>query len=256
MSLDVTPSPIPVLLVDDDAFVRQGLRQYLEFQGPFVAREAGDVRSALAMLNDWQPRVAVLDIVLPAAGHLRAESQAALGLELAFQLKERDAALGIVLFSAHEIWYESFFKLVQRGYNGLAYLLKGQSPKKFIYAMQSVALGEIVVDDEVMHAANRFWNRDQLLNQLSTPAERPLLAEAFDRYARLNETQKRLVAGIGSSLNAQALGKMLGLTPATIDKYTSRLYSELGLAEEIQSPVRPMAVVVKLALMTRLLGMA
>lgn len=119
-----------------------------------------------------------------------------------------------------------------------------------------MALGEIVVDDEVMHAANRFWNRDQLLNQLSTPAERSLLAEAFDRYARLNETQKRLVAGIGSSLNAQALGKMLGLTPATIDKYTSRLYSELGLAEEVQSPVRPMAVVVKLALMTRLLGMA
>lgn len=248
---------LQILLVDDDAFVRRGLRQFLEMHSQCEVREAGDVRSALMALNDWQPQVAVVDIALPPAGNLRADSQAALGLELALKLKEHAPNLGVVLFSAHEIWYEAFFRLVQRGYNGLAYLLKGQAPRKLLQAVQAVAQGEIVVDDEVLQAAKRFWNRDQLLNQLATPAERPVLAAALEIYPNLSETHKKLVAGIGSSLNVAALARLLDVTSGTIEKYNSRLYAELGLAEpQLAGEVRPVAVVVKLALLVKLLGLA
>lgn len=250
-------STLPILLVDDDAFVRQGLRQYLEMHTLCEVREVGDVRSALRLLADWQPRVAVVDIALPLSANLRADSQAALGLELALKLKERDNSPGVVLFSAHEVWYEAFFKLVQKGYNGLAYLLKGQSPQKILRAVHAVAQGEIMVDDEVLQAANRFWNRDQLLNQLATPAERPLLAEALACYPRLTDTYKKLVAGIGNSLNGAALARLLDVAPSTIEKYNSRLYAELGLSEpHLNSQVRPVAVVVKLALLVKLLGLS
>src|SRR6185436_13776999 len=83
-----------VLLLDDDALMRQGLSQYLRTCG-YETLEAGTAAEAKALTRNIRPSIAVLDILLSNA------ELSGSGLQLARALKSENPALGIVLFSAY-----------------------------------------------------------------------------------------------------------------------------------------------------------
>jgi DNA-binding NarL/FixJ family response regulator len=83
---------IRVLLVDDDVFVRQGLRQYLE-QSPdiAIAGEAGDGEEALRLVEGLAPDILLLEVELPGLS----------GVEVARRLQAASAPVRVLALSAH-----------------------------------------------------------------------------------------------------------------------------------------------------------
>jgi CheY-like chemotaxis protein len=99
--MDALSNRASVLIVDDDAFNREGMRLYLT-RHSFAVAEAGDEATALALAQQQRFDIAVLDIAIPPLPNQRAHSTHSTGIRLAHHLKQHDPRIGIVLFSAYE----------------------------------------------------------------------------------------------------------------------------------------------------------
>ena len=91
---------IRVLLVDDDAFNREGVRLYLTREGLDVV-DAGDEAAAWEMAQTQPLDAAVVDISIPPDSHSPSRVAYSFGIRLANRLKQAYPSLGIVLFSAY-----------------------------------------------------------------------------------------------------------------------------------------------------------
>ena len=126
--MDALTNRASVLIVDDDAFNREGMHLYLTRHG-FAVAEAGDEATALALARQQRFDIAVLDIAIPQHPNQRAHSTHSTGIRLARRLKQHDPRIGIVLFSAYEDRGQEVLKLMEEvGTSGLAYVLKGCAP--------------------------------------------------------------------------------------------------------------------------------
>src|SRR4030066_2100337 len=105
-------SPIRVLLADDHAVVRQGVRQFLEASGEIVVlAEAGDGEQALRLVREHHPDVAVLDIQMPRLS----------GIDVARTIRTERLPVGVLILTACDD--EPYIRAVlQAGANG--YVLK------------------------------------------------------------------------------------------------------------------------------------
>jgi CheY-like chemotaxis protein len=111
--MDALTNRASVLIVDDDAFNREGMHLYLTRHG-FAVAEAGDEATALALAQQQRFDVAILDIAIPQWPHQRAHPAHSTGIRLARRLKQHDPRIGIVLFSAYEDRGQEVLKLMER----------------------------------------------------------------------------------------------------------------------------------------------
>ena len=125
---------IQVMLVDDHAMVRAGIRRFLEkAENIQVIAEAGSVQEAQRLLTHQQPDVVLIDIKLPDAS----------GIELVRRLRSQFPQLRMMMVTAYDD--EPYIKAaLQAGANG--YLLKSAAPVDVIAAVQRIANDEAVID--------------------------------------------------------------------------------------------------------------
>ena len=124
-----------ILLVDDDALMRDGVQRYLRMVGGYVVVEAATTVEAQALARTLAPVAAVVDITLTP------NASRDTGLLLARQLKNEFPALGIVLFSAFSDYLPEVLRWQNEGRLGIAYLLKGCPPSELLLALQTVLSG-------------------------------------------------------------------------------------------------------------------
>ncbi|MBP7687190.1 MAG: response regulator transcription factor, partial [Thermoflexales bacterium] len=111
-----------LLLVDDHAVVRSGLRMLLENQaGLEIVGEAGTGREALALVKELQPNMVLMDIGLPDMS----------GIEVTRQIKQQWPGVSVVALTIHED-EEYFFKMLQAGVSG--YVPKRAAPEELLTA--------------------------------------------------------------------------------------------------------------------------
>src|SRR5689334_3277448 len=115
-------TPLAILLVDDDAFNREGVRLFLSREG-FQILEAGDEATAWDIAQQQTPAVAITDLCLPPDPQTPSRPSHNCGVRLAHRLKDAYPAMGIILFSAYEDRGSEILDLIRAGQRGVAYKL-------------------------------------------------------------------------------------------------------------------------------------
>ena len=194
--------PVTVLLVDDHALVRQGVRAFLETQSDItVVAEAGSGEEAIRVATEHAPDVALVDLIMPGMD----------GVEATRRLTARSPRTSvIVLTSYHDD--EHVFPAIQAG--ALSYILKEVGPRELADAIRKAASGEAVLHPRVatrvvreLHGARRgepnvFHNlSDRELEVLRLIAEGLSNAEISGRLFISEKTTKNHVSNILSKLH-------------------------------------------------------
>jgi DNA-binding NarL/FixJ family response regulator len=235
-----------ILIVDDNAFNRDGVALYLRSRG-FRTLEAGDEAEAFALAESRRPWAAVVDIVIPTDGDNKALTSESVGLNLVRRLKKMDAMLGIVIFSAYEDRSSQVWELIRDGIRGVAYLLKGNRPEKLLQALYDTVAGRVILD------VNGVITRNELIRDVRahlTPAERPWVERAVQLIPLLSPRELDIASLLANSQNNQGISEVLGIKAKTVENHVSRIYDKLGLGDvETESPMLRKAILLAKAFM-------
>lgn len=194
-----------LLLADDHAIVRRGMRALVEAHPPFeVVAEAADGPEAIALCELHRPDVAVLDVAMPRLS----------GIDVAARVRKMDPPPGIVMLSMHAD--ESYvLRALQAG--AQAYLLKDATDEDLIPAIRAVARGR------------RYFSE----------AVSSLLAEEFvaklqqrgltDSYELLTDREKEVLLLIAQGRSNKEVATALDLGVSTVETHRSNLMQKLSL---------------------------
>jgi two-component system response regulator NreC len=159
-----------VLLVEDHAIVRQGIKSLLEEEADIiVVGEAGDGSQAVRLVEQLRPDIVLMDLSMPGMD----------GVEATRQIRARFPDIRVVVLSMHEN-EEYVFRVLRAGASG--YVLKRATTSELVLALRAVAAGstflspaisEILIGDYVQRA-KASDQRDEILDIL-TPREREVL---------------------------------------------------------------------------------
>ncbi len=195
---------VRVLLADDHAVVRAGLRNALEGLGELdVCGEVDDGPSLLAALVELRPDLLLIDVTMPQFDPL-----AAIG-----DIRARYPAMKILVVSAYDddIYVQGLLGAGVHGYH-----LKDQPLGDLRLAVQRVLAGE-------------RWIAGSLIDKLlgHTGPEAPALA--------LTHRQREILRLLQQGLDNQSLSQQLGLSVKTIENHLTRLYRQLGVQSRLEA---------------------
>jgi DNA-binding NarL/FixJ family response regulator len=198
---------IRVLLVDDHAVVREGLRTFLELQdGISVVGEAGDGSEGVAAAERLRPDVVLMDLVMPRLD----------GVGAMRELRRRlPSARVIVLTSFTD--EEKLLPALQAGAAG--YLLKTAEPAELARAVRAAHAGEALLDPTV--AA-------RLLASIAEPRD------AGSREA-LTPREREVLALIGRGYANKRIALELGIAEKTVKTHVGHVLAKLGVSDRTQA---------------------
>jgi DNA-binding NarL/FixJ family response regulator len=200
-------STIRVVLVDDHAIVRTGLKAVLGAAPEIeVVGEASGGHEALSLLARTPADVVVMDLSM-------AEGD---GISATRALTKSDAACPRVLvltMHAEEAYLEA---VLEAGASG--YLMKSTADRELVDAVRAVARGEVFVHPSAVHVLAKGARR------------REEHATDRARYGRLTDRERAVMQLIAEGYTAPEIGEQLSISPKTVDTYKQRINDKLGLA--------------------------
>lgn len=202
-------APIRIVLADDHAVLRAGLKSLLSAQPDLeVVGEAGDGIDCISLVTDLDPDVIVLDINMPRCG----------GLEALPAIREASPECKVLVLTMHDD--PAYLRSVLKA-GGSGFLLKQSAAEELLSAIRWVAGGGLYVHPK--HAR-------LLLDQaMADNARRETDDERHERYASLSarETEIFRLTALGHS-NAET-AEMLSLSVKTVETYKARMMKKLAL---------------------------
>ena len=203
--------PISVLLVDDHAMVRQGVRAFLVTQPDLsVVGEAGSGEEAVKLAAQHIPDVILMDLIMPDLD----------GVETTRRVKQVSPRSQIVvLTSYHED--EHIFPALKAG--ALSYLLKDVSAEELASAVRKAAIGEAILHPRV--AA-------RVIKELQGKRE-----DALNPFTELSERELEVLKLIADGLSNAEMASRLVLSEKTIKGHVSNILSKLHLVDRTQAAV-------------------
>jgi NarL family two-component system response regulator LiaR len=201
-------NPIRILLVDDHAVVREGMRAFIQIKPDMeVVGEAADGIEALEKANDLDPDVILLDIVMPRLD----------GIGTIKALKEQGSQARILIITSFAE-DEQIFPAIKAG--ALGYLLKDSQPQELIQAIRDVNRGEPSLHPTVAL---------KLMNELDREPQLPPTEEP------LTERELEVLKLIAQGQTNREIGEQLHLSERTVGKYASSILDKLHLANRTQA---------------------
>jgi len=195
---------IHVLLADDHAVVRQGIRQFMEEAGDIeVIAEASDGAEALRLVEAHQPDVAVLDIRMPEVT----------GVEATRRIKERFPQVRVLVLTAYDD-DPYVFALLQAGADG--YVLKTASGDELVRAVRTVHQGGTALSPEIAAKVVR-----------QATSRRP--EGAADQVEPLTTRELEVLRLAAQGLTNRAIGHRLGISHRTVQGHLANIYGKLGV---------------------------
>ena len=211
------PEPrVSVLLADDHAAVRQGVRQFLEADRALqIVAEAGDGREALRLIREHQPHVAVLDIRMPGLT----------GIEVTRQVRAERLPVGVLILTAFDD--DPYVQAVlQAGANG--YVLKSADARDLIDAVKAVHEGRSVLDPAIAH---------KLLARLARPA-----SPADLPLASLTERELDVLRLAARGQTNKAIGAQLDISDRTVQGHLAKIYDKLHASSRTEAVMRAVSL--------------
>jgi NarL family two-component system response regulator LiaR len=203
--------PITVLLVDDHAVVRQGVRFFLESQEEFtIVGEAESGETAVKLAAEQIPDVVLMDLVMPEMD----------GVEATRQVKKISPRSQIVvLTSYHDDEY--IFPALQAG--AISYILKDTRMEELAEAVTRAAHNEVTLHPRV--AA-------RIIQELHG-----VKRDDVNPFTELTNREMEVLKLIADGLNNQSIAKQLTITEHTVKGHVSNILSKLQLADRTQAAV-------------------
>jgi DNA-binding NarL/FixJ family response regulator len=202
--------PIRVLLVDDHALFRAGLRLLLEhMSGVEVVGEAADGREALRVAKKTQPQVILMDISMSGLN----------GLEATTQVSQECPESRVIVLSMH-ISAQYVTQALRAGAAG--YLLKDAAAAELEQAVKTVARGESYLTHEVSQHVIADYRRRITPGEASAHAETPS-SEA------LTSRQREILQLIAEGRTTKEIAALLHRSEKTIEAHRSRLMNQLDI---------------------------
>ena len=206
---------IRLLLVDDEAMVRTGLRLILETEDDLrVVGEAATGYEAIEQADRLQPDVVLMDVRMPRMD----------GVEACRRLVEASDAK-VVILTTFDL-DEHLFAAVRAGACG--FLLKASPPDELVTAIRAAQAGNALVEPRMTR---------RLLDEF---ARRPAMAPAGQVPALLNELTEReldVLREMARGLSNVEIGQQLYIGEATVKTHVTHILAKLGLRDRIQAVV-------------------
>jgi DNA-binding NarL/FixJ family response regulator len=205
---------VKVVIADDQALVRAGLRMILESQGDIeVVAEAGDGEEALAACKQHHPDVVLMDVKMPRLNGLEAlRRMAALG--------DSTKVLILTTFDLDEYVYEA----LRDGASG--FLLKDVRPAQLIEAVRGVMDGDALLAPSVTR---------RLIEKFMQASRSP--AATASLVGRLTPRESEVFKLVARGLKNSEIAETLFLSESTVKTHVARLLSKLELRDRAQAVV-------------------
>jgi len=205
---DKISNPIHILIVDNHAVVREGLRSFIQIQSDMeVVGEAADGREAVEKALELEPDVILMDIVMPRLD----------GIGAIEQLDQADCPSRVLVITSFAE-DDQIFPAIKAG--ALGYLLKDSSPQELVQAIRDVNRGEPSLHPTIALKLMNEINREQEL----PPTEDPLTERELD-----------VLKLIAQGYSNREIGEQLHLSERTVGKYVSNILDKLHLANRTQA---------------------
>lgn len=212
---------IRVLIVDDHLMVRKGLRLMLEEEGEDMepVGEAADGEVALALIEETQPDVVLMDVRMPKLD----------GILTLQQIRATWPQIAVLLLTTYND-DDLIMRGLQAGAHG--YLLKDTSGSTLLNAIRSAARGEILVRPEILA---------RVLSH-TTPA-----THAFPGAIALTRREREVLIGLAQGERRKEIALRLQISERTVRAYLTNLYTKLN----VDSRSAAVAAAYELGLLTR-----
>jgi DNA-binding NarL/FixJ family response regulator len=198
-------STIRVVLVDDHAIVRTGLKAVLGAAPEIeVVGEAAGGREAVALLSGLAADVVVMDISMGEGDGISATR--------AVTANETGPRVLVLTMHAEEAYLEA---VLEAGASG--YLVKSTADRELVEAVRAVARGEVFVQPSAARVLAQGARR------------REENASDKARYERLTDRERAVMRLIAEGYTAPEIGERLTISPKTVDTYKQRINDKLGL---------------------------
>jgi DNA-binding NarL/FixJ family response regulator len=204
---------ISILLVDDEALVRAGLRMILETADDLtVVGDAADGHAAIAAVDRYRPDVVLMDIRMPGLDGLAATSA----------IRRRADPPSIVVLTTFDT-DDYVFRALEAGATG--FLLKDTPPQELLRAVRLAAAGDAMLSPAVTRQViDRFTAEDRTRRR----------RDALARLDGLTEREREVLVEIGRGrANAEIAGR-LHMSEATVKTHITHLFEKLAATNRVQ----------------------
>lgn len=200
-----TPDYIRVVLADDHAVVRAGLKAVLGTARDIeVVGEARDGDEAVALAERLKPEVVVMDLTM-------GESN---GADATKQIVARGLPSKVLVLTMHAE-EDYLVPVLEAGASG--YLMKNAADRELVDAVRAVARGDIYVRPAAARVLAKGLTR------------KDPLAEEREKFERLTERERDVLKYTAQGYSAPEIGEKLHISAKTVDTYKQRIHEKLGL---------------------------
>jgi DNA-binding NarL/FixJ family response regulator len=198
---------IRILIADDHAVVRDGLRMILETHGDIrVVAETSDGMETVKKVKTANPDVILMDISMPNLN----------GIEATRRIVEHHPAIKVVILSMHST-AEDIFRALQAG--AIGYLLKESAGAEVIQAVMSAHAGKRYLSRKVDDIVIDSYIRERRMDTATSPLE------------LLSSREREVLQMVAEGKTSSEIAAILFLSAKTVETYRSRLMQKLGLKD-------------------------
>lgn len=210
----MSETPIRVILADDHAVVRAGIRQFLERAKDIqVVGEADDGEQAQELIQEHHPDVAILDIQMPKAS----------GIEVTRWIRTHFRKTGVLILTAYND-DPYVIAVLQAGANG--YVLKTASPLEIIQAVRDVHAGKSAINQAIAQKIVGFIIRQK--------AEGPVEA--------LSDREMEVLKAMARGFTNKAIARQLGISDRTVQGHIAHIFDKMDVSNRTEAVMRSVAL--------------
>jgi DNA-binding NarL/FixJ family response regulator len=203
---------IRVLLVDDDALVRAGLRMILSSAEDLdLVGEVDDGARAVAAVREHRPDVVLMDIRMPEMD----------GITATAALRRLDAPPQVIVLTTFQA-DEQVLSALRVGASG--FLLKDTPPAEIVNAVRLVAAGDAMLSPSVTRT---------LLSHFGDTEATERRRAAAQRLATLTDREREVALAVGSGASNAEVAASLFMSEATVKAHVSRLFTKLDVTNRV-----------------------
>jgi DNA-binding NarL/FixJ family response regulator len=212
-----------ILIVDDHAMFRVGVRSILEREPDFVVvGEAEDSRGALDAAIETSPDIILMDLSLPAPG----------GIETTQRIKRELPSTGIIVLAVSED-EDALFDAIKAG--AAAFILKDVGPDDLVAIIRRVVSGEYLINDKVFAKPSVASRVLKEFRELAVYGQ-----EAAPIFAPLSPREVEILDNIAQGMTNKQVAYALSISEQTVKNHMSSILRKLSVNDRTQAVVYAM----------------
>jgi len=193
--------PVRILLADDHALIRQGIRALLEKHGYQIVAEASDGQETVRSVMEANPDVAIVDITMPVLN----------GVDTARELRKSCPRTKVILLTQHD--EEQYVtESLRAGVKG--YVLKNQAGSDLVHAIQDVCRGSVYLSPNISRAVVDAY-----------------LSKSYVAPDPLSGRERQVLQLVGEGKSTKDIAAQLGISVKTAESHRARLMKKLDIHE-------------------------